>query len=389
MSRALSCSILFAALCLCGFVTLAWSSAMFAQEAAEEPAAEAPAAEAPAEEKAEAAEEPEAFLLPRQAGLEWAIQGDYVGDMFDAASELKKHAVQVIAVGDKKFKAKLYVGGLPGAGWDNNKPEEFDGELDGEFGIFKRAKGMATVKNAAMTIETADAVPLGTLVKEDRVSKTVDMKPPQGASILLDSTDPLLTEETLQNWVSVKEGEEPTQDDVAICPGVNSKEKFQDCIMHIEFMLPFMPKATGQGRGNSGVYLQGRYEVQVLDSFGLEGKNNECGAIYEVAAPKSNMCFPPLAWQTYDIKFRAARFDAAGKKTANARMTVIHNGVKIHDNVEIPNATRAAPNAEGPEAGFLHLQDHGSPVRFRNIWVLDLEKARKALEAEKGEAKAK
>jgi hypothetical protein len=147
--------------------------------------------------------------------------------------------------------------------------------------------------------------------------------------------------------------------------------------LHIEFMLPFMPKAQGQARGNSGVYLQGRYEVQVLDSFGLEGKDNECGGIYEVKAPDANMCYPPLVWQTYDIKFTAARFDAAGKKTANARMTVFHNGTKIHDNVEVPKATRAAPNAEGPEPGFLHLQDHGCPVRYRNIWILDTIKAKK------------
>ncbi len=329
----------------------------------------------PSTANAQPAEAPEVFLIPRLAGIDYVLQGDYVGNVFIGADQ-KKHAVQVIAEGDGKFLAKLYVGGLPGDGWDGEKPEEFTGEADGEFGMFKCSLGTCTIKNAAMTIENADVIIIGTLIREERISKTQGMNPPKGAQILLDSTDPLLTEESLPNWVSVKEDQEPELDDVAICQGVNSKATFGDCILHIEFMTSFMPKAKGQARGNSGVYLQGRYEVQVLDSFGLEGKNNECGSIYEIAAPTINVCYPPLAWQTYDIKFTAAKFDAEGKKTANARMTVLHNGVKVHDNVDVTRATRAAPNEEGPEPGFLHLQDHGNPVRFRNIWVLETGKAK-------------
>ncbi|RIK76588.1 MAG: DUF1080 domain-containing protein [Planctomycetota bacterium] len=367
-------------LVLVGLAAASRSAPVVAQDA-DATQAEAPADAGAAESQdadsadAEKKEEPEAFLIPRQAGIDHVIQGDYVGEVF-LGPDPTKHAVQIIALGDGKFSAKLYVGGLPGEGWDGKKPDEFEGTVDGEFGIFKCSLGTLTVKNAGIAVENANAVVIGELIREIRRSKTQGMKPPKGAQVLLDSSDPLLTEESLPNWVSVKEGEEPQLDDVAICQGVNSKATFQDCILHIEFMTPFMPKARGQARGNSGVYLQGRYEVQVLDSFGLEGKDNECGGIYEVQAPKVNMCYPPLQWQTYDIKFTAAKFDASGKKTANARMTVYHNGVKIHDNVEVPKATRAAPNAEGPESGFLHLQDHGSPVRYRNIWVLDLVKAR-------------
>jgi hypothetical protein len=149
-----------------------------------------------------------------------------------------------------------------------------------------------------------------------------------------------------------------------------SKRTFGDHFLHIEFRTPFMPASRGQARGNSGVYVQGRYEVQVLDSFGLEGKDNECGGIYRLAAPRVNMCFPPLAWQTYDIDFVAARYDAAGKKVANARITVKHNGVTIHDNLELPSATPGY-KPEGPEKLGLFLQNHGNPVVFRNIWVIE------------------
>ena len=115
------------------------------------------------------------------------------------------------------------------------------------------------------------------------------------------------------------------------------------------------------------------YEIQVLDSFGLDGKNNECGGIYSIRDPDQNMCFPPLAWQTYDIDYTAATYDDSGKKTKNGRMTVRHNGVVIHDNVELPKDTTGAPVKEGPEPGPIFLQDHGNPVRFRNIWLVEQE----------------
>jgi hypothetical protein len=118
------------------------------------------------------------------------------------------------------------------------------------------------------------------------------------------------------------------------------------------------------------MYVHGRYEVQILDSFGLEGKDNECGGIYQIAEPDVNMCFPPLAWQTYDADFQAARYDDQGNKTANARLTVRHNGVVIHDDLELPRATPGR-YGEGPEPGPLFLQDHGNPVVFRNIWIVE------------------
>ena len=151
--------------------------------------------------------------------------------------------------------------------------------------------------------------------------------------------------------------------------GCSSIDTFGDYSIHLEFRLPFMPAARGQARGNSGLYHQGRYETQILDSFGLQGKNNETGGIYEIRDPDTNLCLPPLAWQTYDVDFTAARYSDDGKKIADAKITVRLNGIVVHRDVELPRATRAAPVKEGPEDGPIYLQDHGNPVRFRNIWV--------------------
>ena len=138
------------------------------------------------------------------------------------------------------------------------------------------------------------------------------------------------------------------------------------------FRVPYLPKEKGQARGNSGVYVQGRYEVQVLDSYGLESKIDDCGAIYGIAAPKVNACKAPTVWQSYDIEFTTPECKD-GKKVENARMTVHQNGVKIHDNVEITkDNTTAGLGDDVCKPGPIMLQDHGSPVQFRNIWVLPL-----------------
>ncbi|MEM7312811.1 MAG: DUF1080 domain-containing protein, partial [Planctomycetota bacterium] len=115
--------------------------------------------------------------------------------------------------------------------------------------------------------------------------------------------------------------------------------------------------------------VQSRYEVQVLDSFGLEGKDNECGGIYSINKPKLNMCYPPETWQTYDIDFKAAKYDDSGKKVKNARITVKHNGVVIHKDQELAHGTPGR-HKEAPEPDSLFLQDHGNPVVFRNIWAV-------------------
>src|SRR5205814_4975648 len=152
--------------------------------------------------------------------------------------------------------------------------------------------------------------------------------------------------------------------------GVLTKIPVDAFHMHVEFKTPFMPTARDQQRGNSGVYIQRRYEVQILDSFGLEGAFNEAGSLYRQTPPDLNMAFPPLTWQTYDIWFTPPQFAADGKtKTANARITVLHNGIPIHWHREI-TAKTGGGQQEAPQPLPIQLQDHGNPVMYRNIWLV-------------------
>jgi hypothetical protein len=155
---------------------------------------------------------------------------------------------------------------------------------------------------------------------------------------------------------------------------IYSRDKFSDFQLHVEFNVPFMPNEHGQGRGNSGVYLQGRYEIQVLDSYGIadEGQG-DCAAVYSQSAPLINACKPPLQWQTYDITFRAPRFDATTHAmTEPARVTVIQNGVVVQDNTEIKGPTGGAMDNNVDQPGPVRLQYHGDAVKYRNVWVLPL-----------------
>ena len=301
-----------------------------------------------------------------KADADFAIQGEYTGKVQGKDGD-KTLAVQVIALGGGKFHGVGYVGGLPGDGWDGKEAEEVDSTtVDGAV-TFKGKHATGTIKDGAMTITTPNGKTIGQLKHVVRTSPTLGEKPPKGALVLFDgkSTD---------GWVSAKARniDAKMTPDGLLMQGANTRKLLAKHKLHIEFMLPYMPTARGQARGNSGAYLQGRYEVQMLDSFGLKGLDNECGGIYQIAKPKVNMCYPPLSWQTYDIDFVPAEFASHGKKLKNARITVRHNGVVIHDNLELPRPTLASPNrTEDAQPGFLHLQDHGNDVRYRNIWVVE------------------
>ena len=209
------------------------------------------------------------------------------------------------------------------------------------------------------------------LKRETRRPPTLNQKPPTGAVVLFDGKG-------FGQWRRAR-GKGPVRwrlveggamEVVRRGGSMISKKEFGDCTLHLEFRTPFMPEARGQKRGNSGLYVQGRYEVQILDSYGLAGRKNECGAIYGVAGPKVNACAPPTVWQTYDIDFRAPRVKD-GKVVEPARMTVLHNGIRVHDNQPVSRQTTAAPGGPPKPTGGLYLQDHGDPVQFRNIWVVE------------------
>ncbi|HEY6968009.1 MAG TPA: DUF1080 domain-containing protein [Candidatus Angelobacter sp.] len=156
---------------------------------------------------------------------------------------------------------------------------------------------------------------------------------------------------------------------------IHTREPFGDCQLHVEFAEPSPAKGESQDRGNSGVFLQGLYEIQVLDSY--ENKtypDGQAAAVYGEYPPLVNASRPPGQWQSYDIVFHGPRFDAAGKLTRPARVTVLHNGVLVQDNVEItgPTAGDHLPYKPHSEKVPLALQDHNHPVRYRNIWIREL-----------------
>ena len=150
-------------------------------------------------------------------------------------------------------------------------------------------------------------------------------------------------------------------------------KEFGDIQLHLEFATPAEAKGEGQNRGNSGVYIQGAYEVQILDSFGNETYiDGMCGAVYEQYPPLVNASRPAGEWQVYDIIFHAPRFDSQGKIVEKPNVTVLHNGVLIQNHVEINGITRAAIRETEQPKGPIFLQDHGHPVKYRNIWVREL-----------------
>ena len=294
---------------------------------------------------------------PENTGVTYELQGEYAGDLGRSGEEKQTWGAQVVARGDGKFHIVAYQGGLPGDGWARGDTRmEFEGQRKDQqvHASGEKAKLLIKAGKIHVTFEGND---VGAMEKVDRQSPTLGAEAPEKATVLFGG-------ETAEHF----QGGEIVQDDLLLA-GCESKQKFGDHKLHLEFRTPFKPHARGQARGNSGVYIQGRYELQVLDSFGLKGRDNECGGIYSIAEPIVNMCFPPLTWQTYDIDFTAARYEG-GEKTENARVTIKHNGVIIHENLELPHHT-PGKIAEGPGPGPLYLQGHGNPVVYRNIWVVE------------------
>ena len=300
------------------------------------------------------------FATPEEAAdnPDFAVQGEYKGDGVDGSGNTVPAGVQIVALGKGMFSATVFQGGLPGDGWDKDTKWNYTGKRRGEDkAVFTSEDTMILLYyNNGNLIAAKGDRKVGEFKKITRKSPTLGAKPPKGAVVLFNGKD------------TGKLNKPRITDDGLLMEGVTTKDAFGDFTLHLEFRLPFMPHARGQGRANSGVYLQRRYETQILDSFGLEHKANDCGGLYRQRPADINMCFPPLTWQTYDIDFTAARFKD-GKKVKPAEITAKLNGVIIHDAYQLKNKTGAGQK-EGPNPLPILLQNHGNPVRFRNWWIL-------------------
>lgn len=317
---------------------------------------------------------------------DFKYQGEFVGEIAGGG----KLGCQIISLSGGAFQAVVLPGGLPGDGWDGKSKILMDGKLEGEKVWFAppadpakkkymakaAAEFSATSKNPPdgykpYTAEgSGDAIKGKTddgksfeLKKIERKSPTMGAKPPEGATVLFDGSNK-------DKW---KDGRVDEKTKLLNTDGhdIVSKDKFSNYTMHLEFMEPFRPDERSQGRGNSGFYQIDMYEMQILDSFGLEGKDNECGGIYTKKAPNVNMCLPPLTWQTYDVEFTNAVADADGKVTKKPLFTARLNGVLIHENYEIPGKTGGARKDPEGTPGPIRLQGHGNPLQFRNIWIVE------------------
>jgi hypothetical protein len=294
--------------------------------------------------------------LAAEAGKEQArrIHGEYRGQV-----DGQGKAIQARAVGGGQLELLIYDHGLPGEKNVNIAGQATARREDG--------RTTASLDNTTRLVWDEQAIlwrdserTRGKLKKIHRKSPTLGQAPPDEAVVLFDGT-----EASLENW---NDGQ--ITDNGLLKEGTRTANDFGDFTLHLEFRVPFQPEADNQGRGNSGLYIHNCYEVQILDSFGQKPRDNGCGSLYRFKTAKPNMTFPPGRWQTYDIEFTAPRFNDEGQKIENARVTVRHNGVRVHDDVELPDGTGAGSDRSEKTAGPLVLQEHDNPVRFRNIWLV-------------------
>lgn len=318
-------------------------------------------------------------VVSADVASDFKFQGEYLGKVAPDSLGL---GAQVVAKGNGAFAIAFLPGGLPGKGWDTTTRADQAGAQQAD-GVLFPASDPAKQYTAAISADgltLSGKTPKGesfTLNKAARQSPTLGAAPPAGSAaiVLFDGKD-----------LSAFAPGSAVLDSGLLLPtgsassGAVTLRTFGSFTLHLEFRVPFMPTSSEQGRGNSGVYLQGRYELQILDSFGLNILRNgegpatqECGAFFQLVRPRLNMSLPPLAWQTYDIEFTKAKFDAPGTTVLEPAMVTIRlNGELIHDRQKLVNQTLLG-DAVGPTPGPLRFQAHGDPVHYRNIWVVENE----------------
>lgn len=286
------------------------------------------------------------------------FQGEYEGSIAIPGGSWQDVGMQVVARGGGKFDATFFSAGLPGNGKTPNARYELSGKKEDDILVLNSDQFMICVEPAYALVYTAIGNPIGQIQKVHRVSPTMGAYPPINSEVIFNGKNTSQFEDGKMTY------------DGTLKQGTQLKKLYSNFTIHMEFKTPYMPYELEQKRGNSGLYILSRYEVQILDSFGLVPKYNHCGSLYKTKSPDINMCLPPLSWQTYDIVFKSPEFDEAGNKTVDANITVWQNGVCIHRNVSIPNKTGAGKQEE-PFPLPIRFQDHHDPVRFRNIWIID------------------
>ena len=296
--------------------------------------------------------------------------GEYAGACKHAFGEPAEATATVVGYLDAKSKVMTWDVVLTAKGAD--KPlAKMKGTAAEDDKVALSGDGWkGEIAGGKLVAENRDKGSRAELKRTVRTGPTLGAKPPAGAVVLLpyEKDQPTNLEAWANDkWAIVSDGS------AMVRGGSNlTAKQFGSFKLHVEFRCPYEPSHRGQGRANSGVYMHGKYEVQVLDSFGLKPGGGDCGAIYGVSVPKVNASLPPGQWQTYDVVFEAATFDADGKMTTKPKFVeVLHNGVKIHENVEVPGVTTAGHGSGHAPTGPLMLQDHGNPVRYRNIWLVE------------------
>ncbi len=295
---------------------------------------------------------------PPQDDSGYLLMGEFVGPVTVGENEYETVGLQIRPLGKDEFEAIAFSGGLPGQQKHRGEAKRMIGKQADGFLVLSGGPWAIFAEQDHCLLLSRSGERVGRLERIERRSPTLGAKPPADAMVLFDGSD-----------TDQFKGGNMT-DDGLLMEGADIKPMFQDFDLHLEFRLPYMPEARDQGRGNSGIYIQSRYECQILDSFGQEPAFNGAGSLYRFKAPQLNMALPPLVWQTYDIRFTAPRWASDGEKIRNARITVWLNGVIVQDDVELEDKTGAGQ----PEAPLLlptKLQNHRDPVRFRNIWVVD------------------
>lgn len=291
--------------------------------------------------------------------------GNYVGRWSEKEEVNPEIAAQVFPLGNDTYRIRVM------NKLDMRCPILVDIEVQPKRGKLEFDAGGFTGQTNGKTFTGTRGELTYSMEKSVISSPTLGVRPPEGAVVLFDGSG-------LDAWTGTEGWQILDDGTLMVTPDgeyLVTKETWTDVQLHVEFRLPLMPTSRGQGRGNSGVFFQDEYEVQVLDSFGIDGLYDECGALYKLSAPHVNACRPPLQWQTYDIYFRAARFDAAGNLEEYGRITVYHNGVLIHSNQELTWRTgwketdRLVPPPSEP--GHIKLQGHNNFVQYRNIWLVD------------------